>query len=206
MRQEPRRATIVMTRRTEAADGPSSFKILSKGINMARKPRIPTKHSSQDDKRSQALELCKAGATFERIAQELGYASTEAAYGAVMAALKETLREPAAQIRKLARECLDRLQVAVWPWALNGDTGGIDRWLQIAKQQMVVERRNITKVDPTDATGEKEFSGGLTDEERMARVAALFDRARTRRDGQAAESGASAPVDPALRPPDAGVS
>jgi hypothetical protein len=158
------------------------------------------------EKRLQALELRKAGATFDRIAQELGYASKGAAYNAVMAGLKETLREPAAEVRKLELERLDRLQLVVWPRALNGDTEALERCLQIMKQRAALEGLNLIKVAPTDPTGEKEFSGGLTDEERSARIALLLERARTRRDGQAAEAGASVSVEPAVRSPDAGLS
>src|SRR5262249_51931064 len=104
---------------------------------MARKPKIPTKQTSHDKKGRQALERLKAGATFDRIAQERGYASSRAAYNAVMAALKEeTHREPAAEVRKLERELLDRLQLAVWPRALNGDTEAMVGCLHIAKQRM----------------------------------------------------------------------
>jgi hypothetical protein len=39
------------------------------------------------------------------------------------------------------------------------------------------------KIAPTDPTGEKEYVG-LTDDERAARIAAILDAARARRDGQ----------------------
>jgi hypothetical protein len=158
------------------------------------------------EKRRQALELRKAGARFDRIAQDLGYASKGAAYNAVMTALKESLREPAAEVRKLELERLDRLFLVVWARALNGDTEALDRCLQIMKQRMVLEGLNVTKIAPTDPTGEKEFSGGLTDEERAARLNVLLDRARARRDGQAAAGSAGAAVDPAVGPANAGVS
>lgn len=48
-----------------------------------------------------------------------------------------------------------------------------------------------TKVAPTDPTGEKEYGqdGGISDEQRAARIAALFDAARARRSGSAAGDG-----------------
>ena len=44
----------------------------------------------------------------------------------------------------------------------------------------------VDKVAPTDPSGQKEY-GALTDEERAARVAAILDAARARRDGQPAD-------------------
>jgi len=46
-----------------------------------------------------------------------------------MSALRETLREPAEQVRALELERLDLMLVAVWPSALGGD---------IAAQQQVL--------------------------------------------------------------------
>jgi hypothetical protein len=157
------------------------------------------------EKRRQALDLRKGGANYDHIAQQVGYASKGAAYNAVRAALQATLREPAAEVRKLELERLDRLFLVVWARALTGDTEALDRCLQIIRQRMILEGLNVTKIAPTDPTGEKEFSGGLTDEERAARLTALLDRARARRDGQAAAGSAGAAVDAAVGPTNAGV-
>jgi hypothetical protein len=105
------------------------------------------------------LELRKAGASFDVIAQELGYANKAGAHKAVMAALDATLREPAAAVRTLELERLDRLFLVVWPQALKGDTKAIDRCLQIARQRAALEGLNIDKLALTDPTGEKEFGG-----------------------------------------------
>ena len=158
------------------------------------------------DKRRKALELRKAGASFESIAQELGFANKGGAYKAVMSALDNTVREPVNEVRKLELERLDRLFLAVWPPALKGDGKSLDRCLQIIRQRSSLEGLNLEKIALTDPTGEKEFSGGLTNEERAARLIALLEQARTRRDGPAPVGGASAPVDAAARSPDAGLS
>jgi hypothetical protein len=111
------------------------------------------------EKRQRALERRKAGASFDAIAQELGYANKAGAHKAVLAALDQTLREPAAEVRKLELERLDRLFLVVWPQALKGDTKAMDRCLQIAKQRASLEGLNIDKLALTDPTGEKEFGG-----------------------------------------------
>src|SRR5579862_738253 len=97
------------------------------------------------DKRRKALELRKAGASFESIAQELGFANKGGAYKAVMAALDNTAREPAHQVRKLELERLDRLYLSVWPPALKGDGKSLDRCLQISRQRASLEGLNIDK-------------------------------------------------------------
>jgi hypothetical protein len=173
-----------------------------RGRNSPTSPR----RLSVAEKRRRALDLRKAGASFDRIAQEVGYKSKGAAYNAVKAALEETLREPAAEVRKLELERLDRLFLVVWARALNGDKEALDRCLHIIRQRAGLEGLNLNKLALTDPTGEKEFSSGLTEEERAARVVALLERARTRRDGQASAAGASAPVDAAVRAAGAGVS
>jgi hypothetical protein len=112
------------------------------------------------EKRRKALDLRKAGASFDSIAQELGYKNRGAAYKAIMAVLKLMQREPAAEVRKLELERLDRLFLVVWPLALKGDMKAVDRCLQIARQRAALEGLNLEKVALTDPTGEKEFAGG----------------------------------------------
>jgi len=57
-----------------------------------------------------ALELRKKGWTFERIADELGYAGPAASYKAVMSALGEANREPVTELRELEAARLDHMQ------------------------------------------------------------------------------------------------
>ena len=65
-------------------------------------------------KKLQALELRKAGLSYDAIAQELGYKTKAGVYRAVMAALKKTLQEPADELRKVEVERLDVLLAAMW--------------------------------------------------------------------------------------------
>jgi homoserine acetyltransferase len=53
-------------------------------------------------RRQEALELRKAGLTYTEIASTVGYHGHTAAYKAVKAALLETIREPAEEVRRLA--------------------------------------------------------------------------------------------------------
>ena len=82
-------------------------------------------------KHRQALELRKGGATFDAIAEALGYSSRAAAYKAVMTGLEHTFTEPAKELRTLEAHRLDRLQMGLWQRAIGGDAEAIGAVLRI---------------------------------------------------------------------------
>jgi hypothetical protein len=83
------------------------------------------------EKQSQALELRKAGATYDSIAQTIGYSSRAGAALAVEAALRKTLQEPADELRKLDLERLNTMLLAIWARARQGSLDDIDMVLKI---------------------------------------------------------------------------
>ena len=87
------------------------------------------------DRKLQALELRKAGATYQAIADQLGYAQARGAHRAVASALKATLREPAEQVRQLEIARLDSALLAIWRSVQSGDYRAIDRLLGIMKRR-----------------------------------------------------------------------
>jgi hypothetical protein len=97
---------------------------------------------SAAQKQRKALELRRAGAGFEVIAQQVGYRSTGGAYKAVQAGLKKLVREPGEGVRKLELERLDRLLLAVWFRAVNGDLEALDRALKIIAKRCEIEGVN----------------------------------------------------------------
>jgi hypothetical protein len=74
----------------------------------------PARELSALERKLKALEMRKAGHTFQHIANELGYRSASGAFGAVMTALKKTLQEPADELRKLELERCDELLESLW--------------------------------------------------------------------------------------------
>jgi hypothetical protein len=78
-----------------------------------------------------ALELRKSGASFDVIAREIGYAGRDGAWRAVSGALRETLQQPADELRRLESERLDALLAAVWPAAMEGKRYAIECCLRI---------------------------------------------------------------------------
>ena len=83
--------------------------------------RTSVRRLAARERQIRALELRREGKSFPQIARELGYRSVAGAYDSVMGALRETVREPAEQVRALELERLGLMFAAVWPTALEGD-------------------------------------------------------------------------------------
>src|SRR6266542_3076396 len=83
------------------------------------------------DRQLRALELRKKGRDYRYIATSLEYAGPSGAYQAVMTALKETLREPADEVRKLELDRLDAMLTAIWPLALAPDLKAQEQVLRL---------------------------------------------------------------------------
>jgi hypothetical protein len=96
--------------------------------------RLANKIASHERK-LQALELRKAGASYAAIAEQLGYRSGSGAHAAVKAALRDTLREPADEVRKLELERLDAALLAIWRRVQAGDYAAIDRLIAIVNSR-----------------------------------------------------------------------
>src|SRR5664280_3101378 len=89
----------------------------------------------QLDIERKALELRRAGGTYEAIAERLGYQTRNGAHRAVARALARNPAADAAGVRELETERLDRLLVAVWPVAMKGDAKAVDQVLKIAERR-----------------------------------------------------------------------
>lgn len=72
-----------------------------------------------------ALEMRKAGATFDAIAQTLGYSSASGAYNAVKTAMDAIIQEPVDDLRRYQYERLNHMLVTLWPKVNNGDERAI---------------------------------------------------------------------------------
>jgi hypothetical protein len=77
------------------------------------------------DREIKVLELRRVGLTWVRIAEEVGYKDHTGAYAAYKRAIKRTMQQPADELREQELDRIDRLQVAVWPSAMKGDTRAV---------------------------------------------------------------------------------
>ena len=89
----------------------------------------------QLDIERKALELRRAGGTYEAIAERLGYQTRNGAHRAVARALARNPAADADAVRELETDRLDRLLVAVWPVALKGEPKAVDQVLKIAERR-----------------------------------------------------------------------
>ena len=87
------------------------------------------------EKQRQALELRKAGATYDQIAQTLGYTNRGNAYHLVHDALAMITREQAEDVLTLELERLDGMLLALWPKAKRGDHYAVDRVLKLMERR-----------------------------------------------------------------------
>lgn len=147
------------------------------------------------ERRRRAVALRIAGASFEQIGEQLGI-TRQSAHALVVNALDEIAKqtaESAEQLRQMELQRLDALQAALWADAMRGDEQKIDRVLKIMAQRAKLLGLNAPELfAPTDPTGKNEYSG-LSDGERLTKLAALLDAARARRDGRAIEPAAVEP-------------
>lgn len=87
------------------------------------------------EKRKQALDLRRAGWSFEDIAEEVGYTNKGSAYRAVKQAIADITRESANELLELELARLDDLMAGAYEAARNGDLFAIDRVLKIIDQR-----------------------------------------------------------------------
>lgn len=115
------------------------------------------------------LELRRAGLSFERIAQEIGIGDRSTAHKIYKRALGRVHQEPAAEIRQLEGDRLDRLQVAVWTKALAGNMQAVDRVLRIMER-----RAKLLGLDHADGIAERQLQ---LEADKIRLVAVAFGRA-----------------------------
>ena len=73
----------------------------------------------QIDKEKRVLELKRSGATWDAIAEVVGYANASGAFKAYQRAMVRTLQQPAEELRDAEIDRLDRLQRAFWFQAIG---------------------------------------------------------------------------------------
>lgn len=119
------------------------------------------------EKRKKALELRRAGWSFDDIAEEVGYANKGSAHRAVKQGIAAITREAASELIELELSRLDDLLAGLYENARNGDLFAVDRALKIADQRAKFLGLYDHKPDDTSAevraalTGFKEGLRGL---------------------------------------------
>jgi hypothetical protein len=105
-------------------------RIVPNGEHKASKQRI-----AAAEKQRQALELRKAGESYDAIAEKLGYSGRPGAYKAVKTALEKTIQEPADELRRIELERLDTMLKSIWHFVEAGNTKHVAAALRIMERR-----------------------------------------------------------------------
>ena len=112
---------------------------------------MSTPSEAQIETERRALELRRAGWSFQQIADQLGYANRGSVHRVIQRALKRTLVEPADALRQLENERQDQMQAALWKFAMRGEVKAV---LSVTK---IMERR--AKLNGLDLPTKHEITG-----------------------------------------------
>jgi hypothetical protein len=104
------------------------------------------------------LQLREAGASYEAIAQTVGYRNRSSARKAVLQGLRAARQEPARLLRQLELRRLDKLFLPLWSLATAKppDLAAMDRLLKIMQQRAALLGLNVQKLALTDPSGAEE--------------------------------------------------
>jgi hypothetical protein len=105
-------------------------------------PASKAQRAATADRRTKAIALRLAGLDYQAIADKLGYSDRAAAYVDIDRALKANLKAETEHVDTLRYATglrLDRLQAALWPKAVGGDTKAADTCLRIIQQRCKLE-------------------------------------------------------------------
>jgi hypothetical protein len=86
-------------------------------------------------KELKVLDLRRAGFTFQRIAEEVGYATASGAQRALERIMTRNLPQAPEEFRWQELDRLDRMQVALWPRAMKGDDKAINTIVRLMERR-----------------------------------------------------------------------
>lgn len=117
-----------------------------------------------------AFELRKAGASYELIAEKLGYKSAKTVEVIISREVnKRYTQEDMQEVVQMELERLDALQLIAWRKAKEGDMGAIDRILKIMERRAKYLGLDQQETQVTQTHNTAIFIGG-TEEEYVAQL------------------------------------
>lgn len=87
------------------------------------------------EKHARALNLRRSGATYQQIAEQLGYANRGMAYRIVSEELAKVTAEPAEALLQLELDRLDTMLLGLWPKARTGHAESVRAVLRIMERR-----------------------------------------------------------------------
>ena len=106
-----------------------------------------------DADRTKALELRLAGVSYGKISTTLGLADAVEARAAVLTALDDDELDAADDAVLLEVQRVDRLHTALWPRAVKGDLGALDRLMRLSERRLaLLEKARLNDTTPHAGT------------------------------------------------------
>jgi hypothetical protein len=108
---------------------------VEQNITEVAEPTPEEKAAELEAKEAKVLELRRAGFTFQRIAEEVGYATPSGAQRALERIMTRNLPQAPEEFRWQELDRLDRMQVALWPRAMKGDDRAIGTIIRLMERR-----------------------------------------------------------------------
>lgn len=123
----------------------------SEADNLMARPRKGTEQIRMAERRREALELKRAGVSYEEISNRLGYGNRANAYRDVQSAIADLTKQPTVDLLAEELDRLDALLIGVWPKAVKGDPAAVDRVLRIMERR--AKYRGLDQAQPISLEG-----------------------------------------------------
>jgi hypothetical protein len=122
------------------------------------------KAAELEAKELKVLELRRAGFTFQRIAEEVGYATPSGAQRALERIMTRNVPQAPEEFRWQELDRLDRMQVALWPRAMKGDDraiGTIVRLMERRARLVGIDAPQRIQAEVVNYDGNRDIDGDI---------------------------------------------
>lgn len=127
-------------------------------------PTPEEKAAELEAKELKVLELRRAGFTFQRIAEEVGYATPSGAQRALERIMTRNVPQAPEEFRWQELDRLDRMQVALWPRAMKGDDraiGTIVRLMERRARLVGIDAPQRIQAEVVNYDGTRDIDGDI---------------------------------------------
>ena len=145
-------------------------------ITEVAEPTSEEKAAELEAKEAKVLELRRAGFTFQRIAEEVGYATPSGAQRALERIMTRNIPQAPEEFRWQELDRLDRMQVALWPRAMKGDDraiGTIIRLMERRARLVGIDAPQRIQAEVVNYDGTRDIDGDI---ERIVNLIRGVDR------------------------------
>ena len=120
--------------------------------------------NSLEEKELRVLELRRAGFTFQRIAEEVGYKQASGAQRALERIMARNIPQAPNEFRWQELDRLDRMQVALWPRAMKGDDRAINTIIRLMERRagyLGLDAPKLIQAEVVNYDGTRDIDGDI---------------------------------------------